>query len=176
MKKLIIAAAVCAFAAVSQAATTQWSVTEMFFDGGAKPDTVDLSNYTAYLVASTDWDSTAVLDSVAKNIGTSTFMGGLADGYFMTSGTKDDVSAAYKDVTSAYMVLVSGDESQYAAYAVTGKVGYELTNPEFFTLDSSMVPGFSYVKTSDLQAIPEPTSGLLLLLGVAGLALRRRRA
>jgi hypothetical protein len=29
---------------------------------------------------------------------------------------------------------------------------------------------------NEMAAVPEPTSGLLLLLGVAGLALRRKRA
>ena len=174
MKKLIIAAAVCAFAAVSQAATASWSFTEEF--AGTESDLVNLNGYTAYLVAATDWNSSAVLDSVAKNIGSGSLMGGISDYYFYGAGEDSSIAAKYNDVSSAYMVLVSGDESKYAAYAVTGLVGHDLVNPVSFNLDASMVPGFSYVTTSDLQAIPEPTSGLLLLLGVAGLALRRRRA
>ena len=36
--------------------------------------------------------------------------------------------------------------------------------------------GASTAGAVNVGAIPEPTSGLLLLLGVAGLALKRRRA
>ena len=35
---------------------------------------------------------------------------------------------------------------------------------------------FTYASRGNFTAVPEPTSGLLMLLGVAGLALRRRRA
>ena len=52
-------------------------------------------------------------------------------------------------------------------------------NPIAFTDGKGFDPDWDSTTlqiNSTLQAVPEPTSGLLLLLGVAGLALRRRRA
>lgn len=45
-----------------------------------------------------------------------------------------------------------------------------------FTPGTSGIPTQNVFAPSFAAAVPEPTSGLLMLLGVAGLALRRRRA
>ena len=44
-----------------------------------------------------------------------------------------------------------------------------------FTTGNAM-GGSSLIGKMEYSGVPEPTSGLLVLLGVAGLALRRRRA
>jgi hypothetical protein len=45
-----------------------------------------------------------------------------------------------------------------------------------FTTGAGFASSGSQWSASGWQNVPEPTSGLLLLMGVAGLALRRRRA
>ena len=96
---------------------------------------------------------------------------------FLSYAEKDDFSKSHSD----YDITILLDESAYIAYQVNDasygylygwyQLGYP--NGELTALNSAIdLDGDSIV----VGAIPEPSSGLLLLLGVAGLALKRRRA
>ena len=80
----------------------------------------------------------------------------------------DVVAVLFKDSDGKYSKLLNattGDEID-ATYTISGITADNWSNyssPWTFT-------------SSNYQTIPEPTSGLLMLLGFAGLALRRRRA
>ena len=171
MKKLMIAAAVLATAYLSQAASMKWNY-------GATSADVDQHVYLILgSTPSAEWaDEAAVAaaaiaggyDAVAKH-SKKYYAGGTASGEF-------DYDASF------YAVLVSADGKQWATTAAfapgetyimgpqdTGKDPYEFSSSSFGSFqDWNSGPGPT--------PIPEPTSGLLLLLGVAGLALRRRRA
>ena len=54
----------------------------------------------------------------------------------------------------------------------TSMLSYEVASLSGFIGNSQTVHGAPYVLTN----VPEPTSGLLMLIGMAGLALRRKRA
>ena len=95
--------------------------------------------------------------------------------------------------------LVGGDTYNFAVILTTAGSGLDVPTTGFYGVDNnganegdfysvtwnagtggSFSPNwdsFAGVDASTaVTAVPEPTSGLLLLLGVAGLALRRRRA
>ena len=72
-----------------------------------------------------------------------------------------------KHKVDLYVVMVAGDGQNVAYSDAMNREILQLANTRNIDVISS---SFNYA------AVPEPTSGLLLLLGVAGLALKRKRA
>ena len=192
MKKLMIVAAVAISAVVANAAQTKWGFTDEYEgDDGA-----DLSGYTAYLISSANWDTTDVGGSLAKAIAVAPYADWSDDsdgnGYYAYSFNDNAVTGLSEDLVGQGQdyYIVFADASHYAASAVTGDIiaAGDNTQPTAFLDDT-----FS-LAASDLTSygtpepppgpgpddpsggVPEPTSGLLLLVGLAGMALKRKIA
>ena len=193
MKKLMIALAIAAMAVIGNAAVVNWGAGTITEPGGATAN----KSVTGYLfvltadqysalntaygtatgssagekMATTVWNAYGSKLDTASATGTSSKKGALT----LTDDTKD-----YGAGDSAYAALIytygSGDDLKYI-----GNIGT-------VTLDSAMDVDVSAMSISifgdstkgatawTAAAVPEPTSGLLLLLGMAGLALKRKRA
>ena len=197
MKKLMIAAAiVCATVAV-QASTVNWSE----FTSISEPEGADtVADGTAvYLIRTADHDRAAFLEAFVAAGSAASFASTIAswstvdpasisDGAFEVTAA-ESTSFTLKDAEAAYFALVSGDnifisDSIPALYNEAGGADdYTFAyDPQWGSYDvvfdakgglQGEYEGQGWYTTS---SVPEPTSGLLLLLGVAGLALRRRRA
>ena len=181
MKKLMIALVAVAVATVTQAASVNW--------GGAiahgDADTAMSAGSTAWLLWSGEAFS-GVATTLDTTAGTADNGGTIVSTYGITS---DDIDAY--SFSSSYTVTGAGVDGYYAILVADGsdltKASYmdmgqvtgttamsattELTfNPDWDTNDYLSQGGYN------TAVVPEPTSGLLMLLGMAGLALRRRRA
>ena len=183
MKKILFTLAIVAMAVCTQAASIDWAITANTWtvDGGTKPakgTTVYLIN-TADLAAITsaiDGGTTSFTTSDAGILGVGTTSNtkgavqGTATSSALTAGTSYNV---------AYMVIqdgkyfVSGAKSA-AAYDPADPVYSEPSGPIFAAVDfnNPLTPGGW---TDAGGGTPEPTSGLLLLVGGAMLALRRKQ-
>jgi hypothetical protein len=186
MKKLMIALVATAMAVCANAAAVTWQSGTVLDPNG------DIANktVTAYLwvIDSATYDTlaanttgAAMSDAVYAAYGSKT-----GDAYATKTTTKKGVanliddSKAYSEGNSAYGVILytfgSGDDLQYMGNV--GKVTFESS----MDVDSQNMSEFLLGNTTagatawSTAAVPEPTSGLLLLLGMAGLALKRKRA
>ena len=83
------------------------------------------------------------------------------------AGTWSDIPAG---TTSFIVELYNSTDSAIGSWVGQATLSWNANN--FATVGTGTPP--SYATATAFQSIPEPTSGLLLLLGVAGLALRRK--
>ena len=188
MKKLMVAAAIIMAAAVSQAASFDWKTAK---SGGAVNafESGSLVASTAYIFAA-DQASAIVAAFAAGNDWTT---GSLDSSSITTAGkiaakdTKFEYGgsgvAATINAIFAFSETVEGKDYLYVSTVgtangpATGSETITFTEGGVSTALNDATKGYSAAGWYNVASspIPEPTSGLMLLLGVAGLALRRKQ-
>ena len=176
MKKAIIAAAIMCVAALSHGAALNWKLTNVT----DSPDTAATAGWMAYWMDASTYDAFSALDAdkvaayVTGNADYSkamTVRNGVGT-INSTNGSWSYVEGAPETV-SGYMVIFNNATAADATYfAYTDTVSS--TVPAAGNI--SVAVNFSDSSGWQTTAVPEPTSGLLMLVGLAGRALRRRRA
>ena len=192
MKKLIMAVAVICCAAFTQAATVSWASGKLFAPGenGGFSTTAVKSGANAYLflISNTQYDtfnaaftSTGNMNAVWEAFGNQLADADKSGKTISTTSTSTLKSTA--DVgDTVYGAIIytvgTGDDMMYIANIATGTVGSDagLTISGLGTTFLGTAGNGGSTGGWKTQAVPEPTSGLLLLLGMAGLALRRKQA
>ena len=187
MKKLMIVAAVALATCFANAANCNWSTTAVtadmtgMIDGGTYwlvalgADTGASSAFKVNSDGTYDFGSYSVVDTGAVNSG--------AAGGMITGLTAADNSTYYALIIWDGVEGVDGTTGKgYFGVAEGSLAGISDSPP----MDADPIPfdnlgygGYMATTTHTVPVsgpVPEPTSGLLLLLGMAGLALKRKRA
>ena len=189
MNKLIVAVVAICTAALASAATYNWNASSCWVSAdGENP-----LEGTAYLYDANAFSSSAIMAALDKNDTTvlSSALGSSAidgDGAFEASGsglTDNGGSPAYANM---FAIIVANDGSADYYYNA-GTLNQKITDAVLASeakfafggddgIETGAIGGAGWAKVGGGGSgdVPEPTSGLLLLLGVAGLALRRKQA
>ena len=191
MKKLVIALAAGILAVGANAASVSWLASKGYLYDGTGDSSSKITSGTAYLVLSSYSQSSLVSAFVAAEGNAATTLAGLqSNAAYLGTGTIADNArisgtgtTSATDSITAYFVVFNGDNMYISATADSVYDGlaqaHDLSFTTSMTSSSKALPmdaSAGYSGAGWYTAVPEPTSGLLMLLGMAGLALRRRRA
>lgn len=192
MKKMMIACVAVAMAAVAQAASINWTISNVYSpsDTTAKVSAGSMSAWLFVTANSTDVTTGIPVTTLAAvqavlDGGDLTGLSSLAAAHASNS-TDGTISGATgltgfsSGTLTAFAVVVDGADLASAGnyYLVNGGATKDAT---FTSSTGTKMLAFGSQATATQAAgawtaVPEPTSGLLMLLGLAGLALRRKHA
>ena len=191
MKKLMIAVAMVCAAAYVQAANYTWGLGSGL-DEDSSGNYLETDGFTVITLLGTVTESdqgegkyalefsgvTGVLNSTSEVNGDYT-VGSVE----FDSNVKSDLVTQGTKQAYSILILEQGGVTDYAKYEGMYALLTGESSPEADAAEGDPFMNFSVADpvTADMyktatSAVPEPTSGLLLLLGMAGLALKRKRA
>ena len=168
MKKLMILIVAVAAVASAKAATIAWGMTA----------TAAEENYSVFLFTSAVADKyDTYADLISGNFDSASVTKVSGRGGSVSYKIADNSGASDSLGNTLYVVLVSGSDATTYKYGSVDVSAYtynpdnQETSPGTLALTTA-----NFSSSGTIGAVPEPTSGLLMLLGMAGLALRRKRA
>ena len=184
MKKLLIAMAAVACAFAVNAAAINWAATGNLTDASGNvltSATAPSGNLVLVYLGTTtdyDWADATVVDTATVSYTSS--MGktsAKATGKFEFAANVDykngDVfGVLYQDAGKLFYLQDSTGGNMEPTYTISG-LADDTSSLAGFTFSSS---SFYTTTAPSAAVVPEPTSALLLVLGMAGLALRRKSA
>ena len=180
MKKLIVFGFAAIVAVAANAAAIQWSATNIAKTGDSS------AGLTAYLVDATKVSRADMITALSGG----DFSNMTAANYLLTTTTiaqgttgmgrinVTDGTATAGNKYSAYTVILDGAVGSANNYFITAEISNkeapELGNLQFAFASQAGVTWNTI--SGSTPPVPEPTSGLLMLVGLGALALRRRKA
>ena len=183
MKKLVVFAACTMLAAVTQAAAVGWSLSgansyandsyQMFVIG--QKGATDIATIVALLDAGKDTSSYAFGSGAISSTGLATVTAA-SSGKTLDAGTYTAFFVVFDDASPAagsanYAVISGAANLTKTIGATTASMQFVAGNQSTYLNDTKNWKSFG--PTSG--GVPEPTSGLLLLVGAGMLALRRKQ-
>ena len=174
MKKLIVAVAVALVGVAAQASALNWGISSGTLDA------TKFASGTAYFIAVNDVARPTLTDDTAgdwysANIATvkssALFTGTVTDGEFYSAAEANDLTRSRQNY---WMLIDNGEAADADHFIAVATINKGVT----FNANSAVAVTASWTSSQfgTYNVAPEPTSGLLMLLGMAGLALRRKRA